>query len=208
MSRTPRPSISRRSATDAALAVIDQQGLEKFGLNTVAARLGIQAPSLYHHFSGKEELLREVARLLLIDGRLPEAAQGNDWQAEVIRISRASWRSITKHPQAAPLMLRFFPRVLLSGAYEHWACYLHDCGVPREQQILVLEGSEKITFGSALFVAAGRANNLEPFPVGDPLRHPYLAAARQAHRFNEEETFVACLKAMLQGMAQLPTPTA
>ena len=199
MPRPTTPIISREGVAAAALGVIDDQGLDTFGLNIVAVRLGVKTPSLYHHFHGKSEVLAEVARLLLKEGKLPNAVAGLDWREEIVRISLASWRSILRHPQAAPLLLRFFPRLVLGGAYEHWAKLLTLNHVPVEWQITILEGSEKLTFGSALFTAASRSSEpgLET-PAGDP--HPYLAAAVAGHEWDEEETFLRCLRAFLRGL--------
>ena len=200
MARPDTPIISREGAAAAALGVIDANGLDKFGLNLVAARLGVKTPSLYHHFRGKTEVLAEVARLLFKKGELPEAVAGLDWREEVVRISLVSWRAILCHPQAAPLLLRFFPRVLLIGAYEHWARLFTLNGVPVEWQMTILEGSEKITFGSALFVAAGQSMELGEMPNFVPEKHPYFAAAVDAHGLSEEETFVRCLRSFLRGL--------
>jgi AcrR family transcriptional regulator len=200
MARPTKPIISRERAAGAALAVIDTVGLDEFGLNLVAARLGVKAPSLYHHFEGKSELLAEVARILLIEGRLPAAVSGMDWREEIVRISLASWQSVLRHPNAAPLLLRFFPRLLLIDAYEHWAKVFTLNGVPAEWQVVILEGSEKLTFGSALFAAASRSFGLPPFPTYDNQVHTHLTAAIRAHTLDDEGTFVECLRAFLRGL--------
>lgn len=199
MPRPVIPIISRAGAAAAALHVIDEQGLDQFGLKLVAARLGVRTPSLYHHFQGKTEILAEVARLLFKEGQLPEAEAGLDWREEVVRISLASWRSILRHPHAAPLLLRFFPRVLMLGAYDHWAKLFTLNGVPLEWQLTILEGSEKLTFGSALFTAAERSQ--ERVGLNDDRNpRPNFTAAVNAHRWNEEETFLHCLRAFLRGL--------
>lgn len=50
MGRPSRPLISRTLAAEAALAVIDEVGLDAVSLSLVAQKLGVRAPSLYHHF--------------------------------------------------------------------------------------------------------------------------------------------------------------
>lgn len=200
MARPAKPIISRDRAAAAALAVIDTVGLSSFGLGQVAARLGVKAPSLYHHFHGRDELLSEVARLLLIEGELPPLQANYDWREAIVGISRASWRSVLRHPNAAPLLLQFFPRVLLIGAYEHWINLFAINNVPAEWHLTILEGTEKLTFGSALFAAASRSMGIPPLPAYDPKHHPYFTAAVRAHPFDEEETFVAALRLFLNGV--------
>jgi len=67
LARPSTPLISREGAARAALAVIDQHGLEGWSLDEVARALGVRAPSLYQHFKGKSDLLAEVAMLILKD---------------------------------------------------------------------------------------------------------------------------------------------
>ena len=200
MARPSQPKITRRIAAKAALAEIDARGLEELSLGNVAARMGVKAPSLYHHFADKDDLLAETARQLLAEGKLPEAVEGLDWREELVRISCASRRSILKHPQAAGLLLRFFPRRLLMGAYARWAEVLALNGVPAEWRMVVLEGSEKLTFGSALFAAAMKIRRIEPFRLQDAERYPFLAEAHEANSLDDEQTFVAELRAFLHGV--------
>jgi AcrR family transcriptional regulator len=45
-----------REIASAARALLDEEGAEALTMRGVADRLGIQAPSIYKHFAGKEEL--------------------------------------------------------------------------------------------------------------------------------------------------------
>lgn len=58
----PYPAqIDRSTAIDTACALIEAEGIESLSLARLAAQLGIKAPSLYHHFSSKAELLQGVS---------------------------------------------------------------------------------------------------------------------------------------------------
>lgn len=57
----PRAGLSRESVVGAALAILDEEGRESVGMADLAARLGVRAPSLYHHVSGADDLQREMA---------------------------------------------------------------------------------------------------------------------------------------------------
>jgi AcrR family transcriptional regulator len=54
--------ISIAAITDAALAVIRASGVDGLTMRSVAERLQVRAPSLYHHVHNKAELLDLVAR--------------------------------------------------------------------------------------------------------------------------------------------------
>ena len=51
MARPTKPLISRDLCAQAALRIIDEDGLEALSLEKLARELGVKAPSLYHHFS-------------------------------------------------------------------------------------------------------------------------------------------------------------
>ncbi len=197
MARPATALISRERAARAALGVIDVRGLNALSLEAVAKRLGVKAPSLYYHFNDKNALLAEVARLLLVDTPAPDPSPDetpHDW---FVRIAVTARRSILQHPNAAPLLLQFFPRHLLLGAYENSLNH-HD--VLPEQQLMVVEGLEALTFGSALFAASSRARGIDPMPDFDPERFPKLAMAVRRNPYDEEALFIETVRAFLRGV--------
>jgi AcrR family transcriptional regulator len=66
---------TRRRSLDAALAVLQADGLEGLTTRAVAERAGLTQPALYRHFRDKDELVREVLREVqaLFRDRLVEA---------------------------------------------------------------------------------------------------------------------------------------
>ena len=195
MSRPAKPLITRERAARAALGVIDVQGLDSLSLELVARRIGVKAPSLYYHFKDKSELLSEVARLLLVDVELPEWKE-NAWEDNVVRLLVAVRRSILRHPNAAPLLLQFFPKQLLLPSYDRYAA---EYPVPVEWKMVLIEGMEKLTFGSAFFEASARARSIEPMPDFDHARFPHLAAAIRANGFDDEGMFIETIRAFIAG---------
>jgi TetR/AcrR family tetracycline transcriptional repressor len=75
-SRRGRPpagqaTLSRRAIVDAAVQAIESEGLAKLSLRSVAARLGVDAKSLYNHIANKEALLDAVAGNVLSRIQMP-----------------------------------------------------------------------------------------------------------------------------------------
>lgn len=200
MPRPRSPLISRDAAIRAALDVIDETGLETFNLGAVAKRLGVAAPSLYHHFRDKNEILTEVARLLLVEaetnGRLP----ADDWREGLIRLAIAARNSILRHPKAAPLLLMHPPRHVLLTAYERSLRLFEKKGVPKELHMAIVAGMDSIVFGASLLTASVRAQGIDAFPIYDPSGFPSLTAAIKANPMDEEETFVRVARAFLDGL--------
>ncbi|GCE29116.1 TetR family transcriptional regulator [Dictyobacter alpinus] len=49
---SPRAGLDQTSITEAALQLVDEQGLEALSLSNLAQRLGVRTPSLYNHVDG------------------------------------------------------------------------------------------------------------------------------------------------------------
>lgn len=193
--RPLKPLITREAAVAAAMAVIDRDGLEALSVQSVARAMKVSAPSLYYHFKDKDELLQLVARELLRQigkSTSPEAS----WEERMIGLSVATLRVILEHANAAPLMLRFFPRSLMLSAYEN---SLVDTPYPVEHQMVVVEAIEKLTYGTALFAAAAETYHLPAMPAFDADRYPRLAKALQAGPQDQLAMFEESLRALLDG---------
>ncbi len=193
--RPLKPLITRQAAVAAAMGVIDRDGLEALSVQAVARAMKVSAPSLYYHFKDKDELLQLVALELLRQigkSTSPDA----DWEDRMIGLSVGTLRVILQHANAAPLMLRFFPRSLMLSAYEN---SLVDTPYPLEHQMVVIEAIEKLTYGTALFAAAAETYHLPAMPAFDVERYPRLAEAIQAGPPDQLAVFEESLRALLDG---------
>jgi TetR/AcrR family tetracycline transcriptional repressor len=194
--RPSKPLITRTAAAQTALAVIDRDGLDGLSLQSVARAMGVSAPSLYHHFKDKEELLAEVAKCLLAEIGHEQEHWSTDWETRMVELSVATRRVALRHPNAAPLSLRFFPRQVMLPAYESG---LRDCPYPLEVHMIVHEVIEKLTYGSSLFAAAAESHHIPAMPEVDPGQFPRLAEAI-ALAPSDEEIFAESLKVALAGL--------
>jgi AcrR family transcriptional regulator len=195
--RPATPLITRRAAAEAALRLIDANGLDSLSLQAVAKELGVSAPSLYHHFRDKEELLTQVARWLLEEINHEQDEWSTDWETRTIELSLATRRVALRHPNAAALALRFFPRKLMLPAYEHT---LEDCPYPPAAHAVLLEVIEKFTYGSSLFAAAAEAHHTPTMPAVDETHFPHLSRALVEASADEEETYLEALQVILAGL--------
>lgn len=198
MGRPNRNRITRESATLAALEIIDREGLDALSLELVAGALGAKAPSLYYHFRDKAELLGEVARHILLDlgPAVGGEAEASDWDEAMVGVCLATRRTLLKHPNAAPLLLQFFPRHITLRGYDHW---IANCPYPPQVRMTLLEGAEKLTYASALFEAAAQARGVPAMPSVDPERLPHLALALAANPYAAEGLFEQTIRTFLAG---------
>lgn len=198
MARPSKPLISRDNAAEAALAAIDEHGLEALSLGLVAKKIGVRPPSLYHHFKDKSELLQEVARIMLV--KMPAVlATGQSFEEQIIARCVATRQTLLKHPNAAPLILRYFPRHMLLAAYNRAAS---EEPYPTPIQMTVIDAVEKYTYGAALFEASARARGIDPMPPVDGEKYPSLAKAIEDNPFDDEQLFVESLRLFLVGVRE------
>lgn len=97
MKRTATP-LSREVITAAALRVADAHGIDHLSMRKVAADLGVQAMSLYHHVANKEELLDALHEALVLDMPLTPNAP-TTWDDGVRALAGALHHSAHTHPR-------------------------------------------------------------------------------------------------------------
>jgi len=73
--------VNRDRVIREALALLDEVGLEQLTLRTLAKKLDIQAATVYWHFKSKQDLIDEMATLVLAEGspELLSKKAGADW---------------------------------------------------------------------------------------------------------------------------------
>jgi TetR/AcrR family tetracycline transcriptional repressor len=202
MPRPSKPLILRDSVVEASLRIIDTEGLDAFSLPRLARELNVQAPSLYHHFDGKAEILRAVARAIVVETRLPNPKSVPNWIEWLVALSLAFRQSMLRHRNAAPILLKFMPRDVLIRNYHLSAIYLREIGVPLERVVLILDGLDKLTLGSAITEAMhGDDEGGRPFAHADPKTEPVLASAAAANRRSSEGVFAEAVRSFLRGAA-------
>lgn len=110
----PNSGLNDRRIAEAALGLIDEQGLDGLSMRKLAQRLGAAPMSLYTHVADRQALLEAVAQLLLAEIEAPEDL---DWR-QTVRVIMRSTRAVgLRHPNAAPLLSRFAPRTVDALAF-------------------------------------------------------------------------------------------
>jgi TetR/AcrR family tetracycline transcriptional repressor len=206
MARPSKPLISKDACARAALDIIDAEGLEALSLERLAKTIGVRAPSLYHHFADKAEILARVARLVTLEVPVPPEPSPDDWQEWLVEMCIGFRQAIVAHPNAAPLLLLYYPRQFMLSSYERASRVLDQVGVPIELHIVIIEGVDKLTLGSGIYGAYRRATGQPEFPAVDPDRDPMLARALEANPFGEEEAFAETVRSFLRGVVSASTP--
>src|SRR5262249_17551284 len=102
MGRRKRQVLDQAQVVNAALALLDEVGLDELTMRRVAERLNVKAASLYRHVHNKEELLALLGDEISAEIPLPRA-DGN-WRHQ---LTEAAWnvrRGLLAHRDAARVL--------------------------------------------------------------------------------------------------------
>jgi TetR/AcrR family transcriptional regulator, tetracycline repressor protein len=144
-----RPGVlTRQRVAVVALGLLDAEGLEALSVERIARELGVRGPSIYHHFTSKAEILREVAHMVMGDLDLRRTAA--DWQSWMVGVCLTFYRRVLEHPRSAVILLEHLPEMATIPALGATSRFLTGEGVNPALQLLVIEGTEKITWGWSL----------------------------------------------------------
>ncbi len=106
MALTKRRPLTRQRVADAALALIDEGGLEELSMRKLGSVLGVEAMSLYNHIDNKADLLTAVTNTLYAE--VLEACgdpKGDDWKVHARSLSHAFVDVAGRHPNAVRLLI-------------------------------------------------------------------------------------------------------
>lgn len=173
-----RPAVTLDRIAAEALALLDEGPDETaLTMRSLAARLGVQAPSLYAHVSGMDEIHDLVHALInsTIDVSVVEESRELDDLVELGRRYRTAYR---EHRVAASMIVsRSVNRDHALRVYEAIASFLLGYGVPPVRVMPLMALFDNLVLGSAV----------EPFeaaftgaPADYKARYPELARALEA----------------------------
>lgn len=101
--RAPRNTLSRDRIVDAALALMDDQGLDAVTMPRLARRLEVGTMSLYRHVDDKDDLINAVAERVLSGVQVP-VGPSDDWEGRVVGYLRALRRQALAHPALSRIL--------------------------------------------------------------------------------------------------------
>jgi TetR/AcrR family transcriptional regulator, tetracycline repressor protein len=182
VARPKVPLISKRAALEAALDIIDTEGIDALSIRYLAERLGVNGASLYHHFQNKEEIIVGAAKLALEEVRAPQGHE-EPWQVWLLRNARRLRAAFRAHPDLVPVMLRREPLGIGIGQLDATFAMLEEEGVPVGAIAPMMEALELYAIGSALHETG--AGTTTP----DPARAPHIARADSERALTPDEIF-------------------
>jgi AcrR family transcriptional regulator len=209
VARPKGPLISKRKTLEAALHIIDTEGLDALIVRRLAIELNINAASLYHHFRNKQEILVGAAMLALSEVRTPET-RDEEWPVWLRRNGDRLRRALVAHPDLIPIMMR---RDLLGigvAELESTAALLEEEGVPVGAIAPILDYGELLAIVCALAETEHRAAvKTRPSEKHPHLRRAYLKRSTSIDQIFAE-AYAAGVEAIVNDVrasAGAPMPT-
>jgi AcrR family transcriptional regulator len=98
-----REPLSRERVLLAALAFVDERGLEELSMRKLAQRLGVEAMALYNHVQNKEDLVAGVLDLVAAEVAPPD--EDLDWKSALRKRALAAHDVFLRHPWAARIWM-------------------------------------------------------------------------------------------------------
>jgi TetR/AcrR family transcriptional regulator, tetracycline repressor protein len=160
--RTPSPTIlSRERLVQAALDLIQHDGLEALTMRALGDSLSVKAASLYWHVRSRAELLELVAAALLDEVGVSRTSQPSAWRADAMGVCTALERMTAVRRDAARVLLESPEAVARSRAHARLAGILREAGLAEAEA-----AQTAMLMLSAVLVNALRPSRHLPPPTG------------------------------------------
>jgi TetR/AcrR family tetracycline transcriptional repressor len=214
----PRAPLSREAIVEAALRVVDREGVEGTSMRRIADELGTAPSALYWHVRNKDELLQLVLDRVAAEIELPPL-DPEHWQEQLKALARQMRRVLTRHRDIARVTLGAIPvgpNILLVVEWMH--ALLREAGLP-DRSVAFFGDLASLYVGAYAFeeslgLASPTGEDLPPEHVVAMLREYWesLPPARFPHTLalldnlfegGPDERFEFGLDVIVRGLASL-----
>jgi AcrR family transcriptional regulator len=202
-------SLTRQKVLDAALQLIDRDGLEGFSMRKLGVMLGVEAMSLYNHVENKGALFDGVIEVIVLQASYPELPAATP-QAELWAYIHAFRDVLRAHPRALPLVATNpFRTPATLTILDRLMATVHRANIQGVQAIYALQSIAGFTIGQTLLdVGRTPVADFEPGASGPIVwqrfsaeRYPALHAALPSiAQWSSDQEFDFGLQALFQSI--------
>lgn len=169
--------LDRRKVLQAAVTLVDKNGLRHLTMRRLGTHLGVEAMSLYHYVHSREDLLDGIVELVIDDlyGDPDVHLTADDWQGYLQRLAHGVRRIALAHPQLFPLIATRPPAApwvrppLRSLRWmESFLETLHRCGFNDRAAVAAYRSFSSFLLGHLLLEVSAQGADVGPVEQADP----------------------------------------
>lgn len=175
--------LTRDELFERALRIVDSEGLEALTMRRLAADVGVEAASIYHHVPNKEALLDGVLVRMRSEIQIPDPLP-EDWRELMLAIWAEYRRNLTAHPNLMPLAGRRVESDPDSGLV-----FLTQLGFSDSDAVELWQSMMAFAVGFSLYSASQTLSDVSDLPPG-------LATRMEEWR---DETCLSSLRMLIDG---------
>ncbi|MBM2615994.1 TetR/AcrR family transcriptional regulator C-terminal domain-containing protein [Actinoplanes sp. LDG1-06] len=200
-------ALDRQRIVTEAVALLDAEGLDGVTTRKLAARLGVQSPTLYWHLPNKAALVTAIADAILDQefGDMTPPGPDQPWPQWLSDLAGRLRRALLAHPDGARVVSTAQLSRTMAAISELAMSTLVQRGIPlREARVIVLT-VERFTVGHVLEEQAPRPGpeslkdlDMDAFTA----RHPIVVAAVTEYfrpGVTVDDLFADCLEVVIAG---------
>ena len=162
--RRPKPTLNREVVIEAALDLIDSEGLAALNLRKLAGRMGISAMTPYHYFEDKADLLAAMVGYAMA----PLASDLDPnlcWDKQIDAAMRDMHGTLMRHPGVVELVIAESDTLRLDEFRQSLITTLQNAGLSRGRSADVLRSLTSYILGYTLL---GRLRPQHPSRTAPP----------------------------------------
>jgi AcrR family transcriptional regulator len=209
----PRAGLTREKVLDAALELVDAQGLPALSMRKLGAVLGVEGMTLYHYFPSKaallDSLVERVFGLAMADAPVGGAGEWTGW---LYGFARSMRTTLLRHPGALTLVATrpvSTPESL--RMVEHALAQLRAAGLPLARAMDVINAVATFVIGHTL-AEVGQTPGHEgteprpdrPGPLDEAEFPNFAEVLATGAGLDFESRFDTTVRILLSGYAALP----
>jgi TetR/AcrR family tetracycline transcriptional repressor len=196
---------------DAALRLLDADGLTNLSLRKLATGLDMKAPAIYWHFKNKEMLVDAIAEAILQEQFSDFSAKesNEEWQPWLLQTMRDLRHAMLAHTDGARVVAgaHFYPAVTLGMVIDLAMQSLCEGGLNLLDAQLVVMTAIHYTFGHV--IEEQSSPSAEAFGSADIDRllgiYPTISAAigvSQKNKLSDEDIFTGGIQLVINGYSK------
>lgn len=183
-SKKRKVPLTKDELFERALAIVDAEGLEALTMRRLAAEVGVEAASLYHHLPNKDALLDGVVVKMRSEVRVPDPIP-EDWVDLMTAIFAEYYRVLAAHPNLVTLS----GRSVETDPETSGLIFLTQLGFSDDEAVDLWQSMIAFVVGYSMFSSAAAQSDVNDLPPG-------LAARMSEWR---DETCARTLRVILEG---------